>query len=71
MDKDWVLKRLAKTGRKQVDLARALGIQKSGVTLLLNGKRRLMVDEAAKMADLLGVSLEELAARAVKKRKAA
>lgn len=52
---DWIVEALRRNPAKtKSGLARALGIDKSGVTRLLNGARRLKYSEAEKAAQYLG-----------------
>ncbi|MAW80475.1 MAG: hypothetical protein CMI63_09570 [Parvularcula sp.] len=54
---DWIAEALERDPTKtQTGLAEALGIDKSGVSRMLKGRRRLKFDEAKRAADYLGVS---------------
>lgn len=54
---DWILKALARDPSKtRAGLARALNIDKSGVSRMLKGARRLKYEEAQKAAAYLGVA---------------
>lgn len=48
---------------RQQDIADTLGIPRSAVSLLESGQRHLSLDEATRLADLFGVSLDTLAGR--------
>lgn len=53
--RDWIRAGLKQSGKTQVGLAQHLGIAHPQITQLLNGKRRLNVDEVPKIAEYLGV----------------
>lgn len=53
---DWIKANLdKKTGKTQLALARHLNLAHPQITRLLQGKRRLKVDEVPKVAEFLGV----------------
>ena len=54
---------LIKHGIPQTELAAILGRDKSVVTNLFQGRRRLKADEAAKIAERIGVSIAEVMGR--------
>lgn len=45
----------------QADVARAAGLQQTAVSRILNGKQRLYLDQAKRIADFLGVPVSYLA----------
>jgi len=47
-------------GYTQKELADKLGISESAVSLIENGKRKLKLETAIKLAEIFGVSLDEL-----------
>jgi transcriptional regulator with XRE-family HTH domain len=52
VDAAWIKDRLQATGKTQRDVARVLGIDSSGVSRLLDGRRKLGTDEARKIRAL-------------------
>jgi len=66
MSVEWIKKGLAKSGKSQAGLARALRLDPAQVSRLLSGQRRLKADEIAIVANYLGetpmtvLSAEEL-----------
>lgn len=59
-NKTWFQDRLRNLGITQKRLASALHLDASGVSLLLAGKRKMKVEEAAEIAKLLSVPLEDV-----------
>lgn len=57
VDIDWIRKQLTKPGKSQAGLARALGINPSGVNRLLSGDRELKAREIEKVRGYLGAKL--------------
>ena len=55
MDLDWIRDGLRRPGKSQRGLARALGINPSGVSRLLAGRRAIKLDEIEKIAAYLEV----------------
>jgi len=51
---EWIRREFDRTGKKQVDLARHLGIAHPQITRLMQGTRRLKADEIAKIAEFFG-----------------
>lgn len=51
----WIIDGLKVTGKKRGDLAKALKRQGSAVTALLNGTRRLQIEEIPIIEDFLGI----------------
>lgn len=49
----------ARWHERQVDVARALGISRAHVCLVFNGRRLPRLDMAARIAECLGMSLDE------------
>jgi transcriptional regulator with XRE-family HTH domain len=69
VDAAWIRDRLQDTGKTQRDVARVLGIDSSGVSRLLDGRRKLGADEARAIRTFLdgaapGSALSTTAARA-------
>ena len=60
MDTAWFKGRMIDIGISQRQLARAIGIDPSGVSLMLRGKRGMDVSEAGVVAKALGVPVEEV-----------
>lgn len=65
MGKRWIIDRLKERGRLQRDLAVTWGIAEAGVSRWLNSDEPgdLPLSRATKLADLLGLSLNEVAIR--------
>jgi len=61
IDTQWFLKQLALSGKSQSGLARALGLDKSAVSRLLKGERKMSADEQDEIAAFLSVALNEVA----------
>jgi len=55
MDIDWIRQGLARSGKTQRGLARALNVDPSAVSRLLDGKRQLKAAEVPKVAAYLGI----------------
>lgn len=55
---------MARQGETAVRVARAIGLSPATLSRKINGRRELLVTEAAEIAEHLGVSLSELARRA-------
>lgn len=60
----WFQDRLADRRISQRGLAKKLGLDAAAVSLMFRGKRRMQMHEAADVARLLGVSLDEVLAHA-------
>jgi SOS-response transcriptional repressor LexA len=52
---EWIESALKSTGKTRIGLAKHLNLAHPQITMLLQGKRRLKVDEVPKIADYLGV----------------
>lgn len=65
IDREWILDHLKRKGMNQSDLARALGLDRSAVSLLLSGKRGLKAHEQDRIAQILGLRVEEFSARRI------
>lgn len=53
---EWIRANLDRSkGKTQIGLARHLGLAHTQITMLMQGRRRLKVDEIPKIADYLGV----------------
>lgn len=46
-------------GYTQVSLAKAMGMSKNTVNAMLNGRRKMYVDEACKICSLLNITSDE------------
>lgn len=55
-----VLELLKKNGKKQTDLAEAMGIPRQTMNKMLNGGRSIGAADLAKMAEYFGVTMERL-----------
>lgn len=64
VDTRWFRDRLADRRMSQRGLARALGLDAAAVSLMFRGKRRMQMSEAADVARLLGVPIDEVIAHA-------
>ena len=53
----------------QVEVAKAIGYSQSGLSLMVNGKRKMGIDVLIKIADLLEVTLEDLVIRSTPREK--
>lgn len=63
IDSEWFYRELEKDGRSLRAMARALGLDPSAVSRMLKGERKMSADEQDGIADYLGVSINEVAAR--------
>jgi transcriptional regulator with XRE-family HTH domain len=63
-DKRWFLARLDERKLSQRQLAARMGVDPAGISLLLNGKRAVQLEEAQKLATVLGLSLPQVLIRA-------
>ena len=61
--REWVKARLREIGMTQGDLAKRIGLSAASLSELLREKRGLDLEEAARLADALGVSLVTVAQR--------
>ncbi|WP_082530015.1 helix-turn-helix transcriptional regulator [Rhizobium sp. Root1203] len=61
-DTEWFLQQLNLAGKNQSDLARWLEIDRSAVSRLLKGERKMSAEEQDHLADFLGVTIQEIAA---------
>ena len=57
---DWFREQLDLKRSSQRKLARHLGLDPSAITLTFSGRRRMQLDEATKIAQFLGVPVEEV-----------
>ena len=64
VDGEWFRRNLARMGWSQTRYAGYLGCHKPAVTLMLQGARRMQLDEATKTAAAFGVTLDEVFRRA-------
>lgn len=63
MDRKWFYQQLEREGRSLRAMARALGLDPSAVSRMLRGERKMTAEEQDGIADYLGVSVLEVAAR--------
>lgn len=63
-DRGWFLEQMRRAGVTQRVIADRLGRDESAVSLMLRGRRRIRLDEAAELAKILGVSYDEVVERA-------
>lgn len=64
IETEWFLDRLATRKLSQRGLAKLMGIDQAAVSLMLRGKRRITLEEAAQLAVLLDASTTEVLERA-------
>ena len=62
-DYRWIADRLKRIDKTQKGLGEALGMDKSQVTRMLDGERRIQLDEVEAMARYLDISTVELLRR--------
>lgn len=62
IDPAWFQEQLRKKGKTNAALAKLLGVDRSAVTNMWKGRRRMKVEEQDKIAQFLGVSLQEIVA---------
>lgn len=60
----WFIDRLRDLGISQRELGRRIGMDASAVNLMIHGKRSISAEEAARIADILNLPLEEVLRRA-------
>jgi transcriptional regulator with XRE-family HTH domain len=60
LDANWFRNKLTQKNRSQRALAKHLGLDPGAITLTFNGKRRLQMDEARKIATFLGEPLADV-----------
>lgn len=58
--RQWIATRLKQLGKKSAGLASALGIERSRVSEILKGSRRVQVNELPAFADYLEMSVQQL-----------
>lgn len=63
IDRGWWNAQLARTGLSQRKIARELGMDHAALSLALNGKRHLRFQEALALADILGITVDDLRAQ--------
>lgn len=64
IDKRWFQHRFQDRDLTQRDVAATLQLDPSAVSLMLKGDRKMQIDEAARLAELLGVPVDEVMSRA-------
>lgn len=64
IDTAWFTDRLAQRRLSQRGLAKLMGLDPAAVSLMLRGKRKIILEEAAQLAVLLDVSVTEVLERA-------
>jgi HTH-type transcriptional regulator/antitoxin HigA len=55
---EYIFDEIEARGMKQIELANALGLSKSEISLIVHGKRNITVPIALKLEKLLGISAE-------------
>ena len=65
LDKEWFFGRLAARGLSLRGMAKAMGLDPSAVSRIVNGERSLKAGEQDTMAGLLGVSIDDVAAHRI------
>ena len=63
IDAKWIKDRIADRGGSQAELGRVLGIDRSQITRMLDGERRVQLDDVKPMAIYLEVSTVEMLRR--------
>lgn len=63
IDSEWFYRALDRKGASARDLAAFLGLDPSSISRMLKGDRKMSAEEQDRIADYLGVSLQEVAAR--------
>lgn len=63
-DYEWFKQKLEEKNLSQTRLGKLMGLDKSSISLLLHGQRRMTIDYAADIARLLGTSVTEVMERA-------
>lgn len=64
MNAEWFQQQLALKRLSQRLLARYLGLDPSAITLMFKGKRRMQLDEAARIAEFIGAPIEDVLSNA-------
>ncbi len=64
IDKKWFQDRIRDAGFSQSDLARQLEIDRSAMSLMLSGKRNMRLEEAARIAGILSLDVDDVLTRA-------
>jgi DNA-binding XRE family transcriptional regulator len=60
----WFQDRVRDADMSQTKLAKLLGIDKSALSLMFNGKREMKMDEAVRIAEVLGLPIDDVMAHA-------
>ena len=63
IDSKWIRARIAKIGGSQAELGRVLGVDRAQITRMLDGQRRVQLDDVKPMAIYLEVSTVEMLRR--------
>lgn len=63
VDKKWLFDILDTLNIKQLEFAKALGLSPSAFNYVMQGKRRIHLDEADRIAKLLSLPIEEVLER--------
>jgi transcriptional regulator with XRE-family HTH domain len=63
IDSKWIRARIAKIGGSQAELGRVLGVDRAQITRMLDGERRVQLDDVKPMAIYLEVSTVEMLRR--------
>lgn len=64
VDKRWFQDRVRDADISQAKLANMLGIDRAAMSLTFSGKRKMQLDEAARIAEILALDVNEVMARA-------
>ena len=64
MDKRWFQDRVKDADISQSKLARMLGIDRSAMSLTFSGRRKMRLEEAARIAEILALDVQEVLGRA-------
>ena len=63
IDRKWIKARIAAVGGSQAELGRVLGVDRAQITRMLDGQRRVQLDDVKPMAIYLEVSTVEMLRR--------
>lgn len=64
IEKRWFQDRIRDAGLSQARLAQMLGIDRAAMSLTLSGKRKMQLEEAARIAEILAVDVDDVLGRA-------
>lgn len=63
IDSEWFYRQLGQEGRSLREMAKVLGLDPSAVSRMLRGERKMSAEEQDRIAEYLGLSLNEVASR--------